>query len=116
MAKLVFRLKNVPEEEADDIRQLLSDNDIAFYETSAGRWQVSLAGIWVKDNEQAITARQLIVEDQILRAKAAVPISRRDWIVGVFQHARHNPVEMLFTIAAIVLITGLSLYPFFLSF
>ena len=44
MATLVFRLKYVPDEEADDIRQLLADHDIDFYETSAGRWQVSMAG------------------------------------------------------------------------
>ncbi|WCN07869.1 DUF6164 family protein [Marinomonas mediterranea] len=115
MAKLVFRLKNVPDDEVNEIRQLLDEHDIPFYETSAGRWQISLAGIWVKDNQLAIKARQLIVEDQNIRALAAVPISKKDWIVGVLQHARHNPVEMIFTIAAIAMVLGLSLFPFFLA-
>ena len=60
MSKLVFRLKDVPLEEAEAVRTLLQDSHIEFYETDAGNWGVSLAGIWVRDEEQAITARQLI--------------------------------------------------------
>ncbi len=34
MAKLLFRLRFVPDDEADDVRQLLDDNDIGWFETS----------------------------------------------------------------------------------
>ncbi|MCB5162554.1 DUF6164 family protein [Marinomonas algarum] len=112
MATLVFRLKYVPDEEADDIRQLLTDNDIAFYETSAGRWQVSMAGLWVKDKEQAIKARVLIHEDQRVRAQTMRPISLGQWILGYLQHAKENPAEAFFTFIAVTLILGLSILPF----
>ena len=112
MAMLIFRLKYVPDEEADDIRQLLTDHDIPFYETSAGRWQVSLAGLWVKDKEQALQARALIKADQIERAKDMALPSFGQWILGYLQHARQNPVESLFTLLAIVLILGVTLVPF----
>ncbi|MBJ7538014.1 DUF6164 family protein [Marinomonas transparens] len=112
MATLVFRLKYVPDEEANDIRQLLMDNDIPFYETSAGRWQVSMAGLWVKDKEQAMKALELIRADQIVRAKDMRPVSFGQWVLGYLQHARQNPAEAFFTLLAIVLVLGASLYPF----
>lgn len=112
MATLVFRLKYVPDEEADDIRQLLTDHEIAFYETSAGRWQVSMAGLWVKDKEQAEKALALIQEDQMARAQTMRPISVGQWVLGYLQHARQNPAEAFFTLIAIMLILGLSIVPF----
>ncbi|RCX06678.1 DUF6164 family protein [Marinomonas foliarum] len=112
MSTLVFRLKYVPDEEADEIRQLLAENDIAFYETSAGRWQISMAGLWVKDKEQAIKARELIREDQIARAQTMRPISFGQWILGYLQHARQNPAEAFFTLIAVLLILSVSILPF----
>ncbi|GGN36466.1 MULTISPECIES: DUF6164 family protein [Marinomonas] len=112
MATLVFRLKYVPDEEADDIRQLLADHDIDFYETSAGRWQVSMAGLWVKDKEQAEKALALIQEDQMARAQTMRPISVGQWVLGYLQHARQSPAEAFFTLIAIMLILGLSIVPF----
>jgi hypothetical protein len=112
MSTLVFRLKYVPDEEADEIRQLLAENDIAFYETSAGRWQISMAGLWVKDKEQAIKARELIREDQIARAQTMLPISFGQWILGYLQHARQNPAEAFFTLIAVLLILSVSILPF----
>lgn len=114
MAQLVFRLKNVPDEEVDDIRQLLTDNEIEFYETSAGRWQISMAGIWIKDKTQAQQAKELIAQDQQQRAASAVPISAWDWVSGALSHARQNPVEFVFTLIAIALVLGVSVLPFFL--
>jgi hypothetical protein len=115
VAQLVFRLKNVPEEEADDIRALLNEHDIEFYETSAGRWQISMAGIWVRDKEQAQQAKALIAEDQSARAARAQNISARDWLVGFLTHARQNPVEFLFTLVAIAMVLSLTLIPFWIG-
>ncbi|MFQ3186920.1 DUF6164 family protein [Marinomonas primoryensis] len=112
MATLVFRLKYVPDEEAHEIRQLLTDNDIVFYETTAGRWQISMAGLWVKDKEQALKASALIREDQMLRAQTMRPITVGQWVLGYLQHARQNPAEALFTLVAVLLILGISIIPF----
>jgi hypothetical protein len=112
MATLVFRLKYVPDEEADEIRQLLTDHEIAFYETTAGRWQISMAGLWVKDKEQAEKALALIREDQVARAQTMRPITAIQWVLGYLQHARQNPAEAFFTFVAILLILGISVIPF----
>lgn len=115
VSQLVFRLKNVPEQEADDIRELLNEHEIEFYETTAGRWQISMAGIWVRDKEQAANAKMLIAEDQAQRASKATPITTRDWIAGFLTHARQNPVEFLFTLVAVLLVLSLSLIPFYIG-
>lgn len=116
MATLVFRLKYVPEDEADDIRQLLTDHDIAFYETSAGRWQISLAGLWVRDKEQAKLALELIRADQLERSRDSQSLTLGQYLLGYLQHARQNPAEAIFTLIAIALVLGLSTYPFFAWF
>lgn len=112
MAQLVFRFKNVPDAEADDIRELLAEHDIEFYETTAGRWQISMAGIWVRDVEQAKQAKQLIAEDQAQRAGTATPISALDWVRGALSHARQNPVEFIFTLIAVLFVLAISVFPF----
>ncbi len=60
MPALVFRLRNVPEDEAEAIRSLLDDNHIQWYETSAGNWGIAMPGIWVNDTEDMPRARSLI--------------------------------------------------------
>jgi hypothetical protein len=41
MTKLLLNLRNVPDDEADDVRALLDDHDIAYYETSPGFSSIS---------------------------------------------------------------------------
>lgn len=54
----------MPEDEAHEVRELLSDNDIDFYETTAGVFNISMPGLWLKNEEQLHKARQLIDEYQ----------------------------------------------------
>ena len=69
MSKLVFRLRNVPIDEAQDIRELLEGNNIAYFETSAGNWGISLPAIWIHESEKFEFTRQLIDEYQIERTE-----------------------------------------------
>ena len=38
MAKLLFKLNGVSEEEANEIRELLDEHDVDYYERHSGRW------------------------------------------------------------------------------
>ena len=60
MSTLIFRLNNVEADEAEEVRQLLVDHELDFYETSAGRWGLSVAGIWLRDDSRAELARELL--------------------------------------------------------
>ncbi len=64
MAKLLLNLRNVPDDEADDLRALLDEHDIAYYETSPGFWNISLGGIWVREDAAFAEAKRLMGEDQ----------------------------------------------------
>ncbi len=60
MAVKLFRLRHVPEDELEEIRALLLEHDVAFYETTAGGWGISEAAIWLHDPEQLESAKALL--------------------------------------------------------
>lgn len=68
MSSLVFKLRNVPEDEAEEVRALLNEHRIEFYETTAGNWGIGMPGIWVPE-EDVQTTRTLINEYQQSRAE-----------------------------------------------
>ncbi|WP_347988775.1 DUF6164 family protein [Methylomonas sp. AM2-LC] len=55
MAILFFSLRGVPVDEAEDVRSLLIDNSIEFYETPGGNWGVSMPAIWLYHQEDLET-------------------------------------------------------------
>ena len=60
MSALIFRLRNVPEDEAMQVRDLLDEHRIDWFETAAGNWGIGMPGLWVKDADDAQRARTLI--------------------------------------------------------
>ena len=67
MSVQIMRLRGVPEDEADEVRELLSANKLEFYETPAGNWGISTAAIWLKNKEQLESAKKLIEKYQTER-------------------------------------------------
>ena len=59
MSILFFNLRGVPNDEADDVRELLNAHDIAYFETSAGMLGISLPAIWLYDQDDVPVARRL---------------------------------------------------------
>jgi len=57
-------LKGVPYDEANEIRDLLNDNSITFYETPHGNHGEDMAAIWLQDNSQLKRAKNLISKYQ----------------------------------------------------
>ena len=64
MAILLFSLRGVPDDEADDVRELLTEQAIDFYETSAGNWGISMPALWLKDHGQLAQAQELLANYQ----------------------------------------------------
>jgi hypothetical protein len=71
MSLLLFPLRGVPEDEAQDVREILSDHTINFYETSAGNWGLSNPALWLVDPVQLPEAKNLIAEYQQQRQAAS---------------------------------------------
>jgi hypothetical protein len=64
MAILLFSLRGVPEDEAFEVRELLSSQHIDFYETSAGNWGISMPALWLRTDAQLRQAQQLLADYQ----------------------------------------------------
>ncbi|WP_421711891.1 DUF6164 family protein [Alcanivorax sp.] len=47
MTTLLLNLRRVPDDEADEVRALLEQNQILFYETAPSMWGISSGGIWL---------------------------------------------------------------------
>lgn len=113
----VFTLNNVPDDEAEDVRELLRRNDVGFTETSAGNWGISVAAIWLPDERQLEHAKQLIAAYQSERL-----VRVRDEYARQIQEGRHrtlldiikeNPLRFLIYLAAMALVMYFSTQPFF---
>ena len=60
MTILLFSLRGVPEDEADEVRELLTEQNIDFYETSAGNWGMSMPALWLRDDAELEKARYVL--------------------------------------------------------
>lgn len=105
MSKLLFKLRGVPDDEAEDIRTLLTGNDIDFYETSPGNWGFSMPGIWIRDVDQFDKARVLIDEYQrarVIKVREEYARLKREGKNRTFiDWAKENPVQLIFFLAII---------------
>ena len=116
MAKLIFKLKSVSYDEADDIKNLLTENKIDFYESPAGNWEISLHGLWLNDEAQCIQAKQLIDEYQLKRSQRIRLETQQKIDKGefetFFQRLLNRPVQFIILLAIILFILYLSIMPF----
>jgi len=103
MPSLVFKLNNVPVDEAEEVRELLRENDIPFYETPQGFWGFSLAAIWLADDqvEHQATAEQLINTYQSERAIKAQAEYQPKSILAAFIE---KPLRLVLVLAILVIV------------
>lgn len=71
MAKLLLNLRNVPDDEADDVRAMLREHALDFYETPPNRWGLSMGAIWLRENDDYPRAKELLDQYQQERARTA---------------------------------------------
>ena len=118
MSKQIFRLRNVPDDEAEEIRLLLREHGIEFYETPGGNWGISMPALWLNDENEhrAEEAKGLIEQYQEERAVRI----RREY-EELKQQGKHRrlsdaflerPLEFIFYLLIIALILYLSTKPF----
>lgn len=116
MAKLLFHLKHVSEEEAEDIRELLSENQIQFYETEAGRWLIGVSAIWLRDENQFDFAKSLIEAYQQQRyeqfAESRHYYDKLGLLGNVWLAFQERPVQFILTLIAVGMVLGISILPF----
>lgn len=116
MPELLFRLRGVPEDEADDVRDLLSEHEIRYYETSEGNWKIAVAAIWLPDQAQLGEARELLAVYQESRARQARARHHEERADGtaptLWQRIREHPLRFLAYLAAAGAVGYLTVMPF----
>ncbi len=118
MSVLLFRLRHVEEDEADDIRALLEAHDIPYYETSNGRWGLGYAAIWLYDEQYVEQGRRLIdayQEQRCQKARASYAAlvaegKQPTW----WKHIKMYPLQVSLALAGIVIVLMFVLLPFVL--
>ncbi len=68
MPSLLFSLRGVPDDEANEIRELLDVQEINYYETSAGNWGISMPALWLTNADELEKAHKLLNEYHTQRA------------------------------------------------
>jgi len=115
MPHLLFRLRNVPEDEAEDIRRLLNEQEIEFYETTSGNWGISMPGIWLKSDERLAEARELIDHYEYERSKRVRSEYAQLHSEGrqrtLFDLISENPLRFILYLAGVLLVLYLSTIP-----
>ena len=118
MSAQLFRLRNVPDDEAEEIRQLLHEHGIDFYETPAGNWGISMPALWLNDEnahelDRAKALIETYQEERAVRKRAEYEQLRRErrhrTIIDVL---RERPLEVLFYVLIAALILYFSTKPF----
>jgi hypothetical protein len=117
MSRLLIKLRHAPDDEIEEIRSLLQEHRIDFYETQSGPWGISAAGIWLKDDQQYERAKALLddyQENRFREKHAEYERLRRAGQHRTFlQNLAENPVQVILYSLIIGLILYFSISPFF---
>jgi len=116
MTILLFKLQNVPDDEAADVRELLAENDIYFYETHAGFWRLGVDGLWLPDDSNLGRARELIKAYQEERTanqkKVYADLVEQGQAPTLWQNFLLSPLRFVLLIIAVFFVLTLTLAPF----
>lgn len=116
MPVMLFSLRNVPDDEAEEVRALLHSQAIAFYETSGGRWGTAVPALWLDDATDLARARALIDRYQAQRASTQreryAQLQREGQAPRMRDIFRAHPLRFLVYVAVVVAVLYFSTKPF----
>ena len=116
MAVRLFNLRGVPDDEADEVRELLEKHDFDYYETPAGNWGMSMPSLWLKDESQLDEAKAIIAEYQKERAERAREeyqhLKEQGQLPSILDKVLEQPGRFLFYILLIAFFLYISISPF----
>ncbi len=117
MSKLLMRMRDVPEDEATEIRKMLEGHAIEFFETFAGNWGISMPALWVKDESEFQRARTLLDDYQSARLEAARSELKQQQVLGQANTWKSQflkqPLHFVAYWVLIVVVLFISIYYFF---
>ncbi len=115
MSKLLLNLRDVPDDEADDVRRFLDSGGIGYYETRPSWWGISGGGIWIRDDAEVAEAKRLMAQYQRARqarVRAERAEAERNGTAETFAHVvRTHPLRVALALITVALLLGLVAVP-----
>jgi len=115
MSKLLLNLRNVPADEAADVRAMLDAKRIAYYETPPSFWGISSGGIWVTEDADFAEAKHALddyEQQRSVRVRAEYAAAKRAGTAETFVSVlRADPLRVVMTLLGILLALGLVALP-----
>ena len=115
MSKLLLNLRNVPDDEADDVRAMLDAKHITYYETPPSFWGISSGGIWVTEDADFTDAKRALddyEQQRSARVRAEYAAAKRagtaETFIGI---VRSDPLRVVMTLLGILLALALVALP-----
>lgn len=97
MPRLLLNLRNVTEEEAHEVAELMDEHGIAHYATPPGPFGITAGGIWLRDPQDYPRARALMDDYQAQRSqrvRAELEQARREGRAETFWSTlRRHPLR-----------------------
>ena len=116
MPAKLFSLNGVPDDEAEEVRALLTQHEVEFYETPAGSWGISAPAIWLNDASQLEKARSFIEAyqaERLVRAREEyAQLKKEGRNRTLIDMIRENPLRFFVYVAVIAAIVYFSTKPF----
>jgi hypothetical protein len=111
-------LRNVPDDELDELRALFAEAGIEIRETPAGPLGITAGSLWVVRDEQMTDAKRRFdhyQNERGRRARAEREAELREGrAIGFMQVLKAEPLRVIAVIAGILFLLGLSVLPFLL--
>lgn len=110
MSVKLMSLRDVPNDEAEEIRELLHQHRIDYYETPASHWGISAATIWLQDDEQQDEAKALLEQYQQKHSQRMQNEYQQQRERGehhrFIDHIRENPLQ----VSGLLILAGMIAY------
>jgi len=112
----LFSLRNVPDDEVEEIRELLTKNGITYYETPGGNWGISMPAIWLHNEDQRQRAESLIQtyqRERLIRAREQYEqLEKKGNIETIVDKIKEDPIRFLIYLAIAFIVLYISTIPF----
>lgn len=107
-------MRDVPIEEADEVRELLDSQNIDYFETFGGNWGISMPALWVKDPARFEEARALIDEYQKqLLSSQDLDTGHETKVKTILESFKDRPAQFIAYWFLIAVVLFISIYYFF---
>lgn len=113
-----MNLRQVPDDEADEVRELLKQHDVPYFETPPSRFGISSGALWLGDDGRREQAQALLVqyhEQRRERAREALELAQREGRAATFwSQLRSEPLRVVSALIVIAALAALCALPYFL--